>query len=207
MSGNVFIVCAPSGAGKTSLVRELLRRDPLVQLSVSYTTRKARPGEQEGIDYHFVSPADFNAMLERGEFLESAQVHGNSYATSHTWIRQQRDAERDILLEIDWQGAQQVRRLIPDVIGIFILPPSFDELKTRLTARGQDSQATIEARIRGARAEIAHVAEFDYVIINRDFSQAANELTSIVCAARLRAATQLDRHRELVNKLNQAANG
>jgi guanylate kinase len=202
MKGLVFMVCAPSGAGKTSLVRELLRRDPQVRLSVSHTTRAPRPGERDGVDYHFVSPAMFEAMVERGEFLESARVHGNYYGTSQAWIEQQRQAGQDVLLEIDWQGAQQVRKLLADTIGIFILPPSMASLKDRLTGRGQDSPETIARRLAAARGEIAHVAEFDYVIINLDFAEAADDLSSIVRASRLRAPAQLTRHTDLINSLN-----
>ena len=201
------MVCAPSGAGKTSLVQELLRRDPRVHLSVSHTTRAPRSGEQDGSDYHFVSPAAFEAMVERGEFLESAHVHGNYYATSQTWIEQQRQAGHDVLLEIDWQGAQQVRKLMSDTIGIFILPPSMESLQTRLTGRGQDSGEIIARRLAAARGEIAHVAEFDYVIINLDFAEAADDLSSVVRASRLRASAQLTRHSDLINSWNQTSHG
>ena len=156
-SGHLFIVCAPSGAGKTSLVKALLEREPRIDLSVSYTTRLPRPGEQDGQSYHFVSREVFLAMASRGEFLESAEVHGNLYATSQTWIDARRAQGRDILLEIDWQGAAQVRHLIPDAVGIFILPPSPDALRNRLESRGQDSAQVIERRLAAAREEIAHV--------------------------------------------------
>lgn len=201
MNGNVFIVCAPSGAGKTSLVAELLRRDRNVRLSVSHTTRLPRPGEQEGRDYHFISRPAFEAMIRRGEFLESAEVHGNLYGTSQKWIDEHRARDVDIVLEIDWQGAQQVRGLIPEAIGIFILPPSPDTLRRRLIDRGQDSDAVIERRVRAARGEIAHLAEFDYVIINRDFDAAVEDLVSIVRTARLRTGAQISRHGELINLL------
>jgi len=201
MKGNVFIICAPSGAGKTSLVAELLRRDRSAQLSVSHTTRAPRPGEQDGRDYHFVSKPAFKAMIERGEFLESAEVHGNLYGTSQGWIDEQRARDVDIVLEIDWQGAQQVRRLIPDSVGIFILPPSPDTLRRRLIDRGQDSDAIIERRLQAARGEIAHLAEFDYVIINNNFDDAVEDLVSIVRATRLRTAPQVSRHSDLINSL------
>ena len=201
MTGNVFIVCAPSGAGKTSLVSALLERDPNVHLSVSYTTRPARSGEVDGRHYHFVSREVFVRMLEAGELLESAEVHGNLYGTSQVWIEEQRRAGRDLLLEIDWQGAQQVRRVIPEAIGIFILPPSPDELRDRLVNRASDSKQVIERRLAAAREEIAHVEEFDYVIINRKFDDAVQDMVSIVRASRLRAAVQLSRNSMLVNSL------
>jgi guanylate kinase len=201
VNGNVFIICAPSGAGKTSLVAELLRRDRNARLSVSHTTRAPRPGEQDGRDYHFVSRTAFEAMIERGEFLESAEVHGNLYGTSQGWIDEQRANDVDLVLEIDWQGAQQVRKLIPDAVGIFILPPSPDTLRRRLIDRGQDSDAVIERRLRAARGEIAHLAEFDYVIINNSFDDAIEDLVSIVRSTRLRIDAQVSRHSDLINSL------
>ena len=201
MTGNIFIICAPSGAGKTSLVAELLRRDRSARLSVSHTTRAPRPGEEDGRDYHFVSRPAFVAMIERGEFLESADVHGNLYGTSQGWIDEQRAADVDIVLEIDWQGAQQVRKLIADAIGIFILPPSLAALRRRLNDRGQDSAAVIERRLQAARGEIAHLCEFDYVIVNHNFDDAVEDLVSIVRAARLRTASQVSRHSDLINSL------
>jgi guanylate kinase len=201
MKGSVFIICAPSGAGKTSLVCELLRRDQSARLSVSHTTRAPRPGEQDGHDYHFVSRTAFEAMIKRGEFLESAEVHGNLYGTSQGWIDEQRARDVDIVLEIDWQGARQVRKLIPEAIGIFILPPSPETLRRRLIDRGQDSEAVIEGRLRAARGEIAHLAEFDYVIINNNFDDAVEDLVSIVRATRLRIAPQVSRHSDLINSL------
>lgn len=197
IQGNLFIVTAPSGAGKTSLVRELLQRDRRVRLSVSYTTRAPRPGEVDGRDYHFVSPERFMAMLEAGEFLESAEVYGNRYGTSERWIREAMAAGEDILLEIDWQGAAQVRRLFPEAIGVFILPPSLEALQSRLTGRGQDSSDVIARRMAAAREDISHVGEFDYVIINDDFAEAAADLCALFRAERLRAARQLARHASL----------
>jgi guanylate kinase len=201
MSGNLFIVTAPSGAGKTSLVRALLAADPQVRLSVSYTTRPPRPGETDGRDYHFVSPERFAQMLEAGEFLESAVVHGNRYGTGQGWIAAQRDAGHDIILEIDWQGAQQVRRVLPDAVGIFILPPSLDALEERLFKRGQDTAEVIMRRLASAREEVSHVGEFDYVIINQDFERAAQELASVVRTHRLKAADQLKRWTALLAEL------
>jgi len=201
VKGNVFIICAPSGAGKTSLVAELLRRDRSARLSVSHTTRAPRPGEQDGRDYHFVPRPVFEAMIGRGEFLESAEVHGNLYGTSQAWIDEQLARDVDIVLEIDWQGAQQVRRLIPEAIGIFILPPSPETLRRRLIDRGQDSEAVIERRLQAARGEIAHLTEFDYVMINNNFDDAVEDLVSIVRATRLRIAAQVSRHSDLINSL------
>jgi len=201
MSGNLFIVCAPSGAGKTSLVAALLAADPEIRKSVSYTTRRPRPGEVNGRDYNFVTTEEFGRMLERGEFLESAQVHGNRYGTSHKWVTAQTARERDILLEIDWQGASQVRKLIPGTIGIFILPPSFDALLARLNKRALDSPEVIARRLENAREEMAHVVEFEYVIINEEFSRATQDLISIVRAERLKRARQLARHSDLINRM------
>lgn len=201
MSGILFIVSAPSGAGKTSLVGALLAADPLVRKSVSYTTRGPRPGEVNGREYHFVTTAEFERMLERGEFLENAQVHDNRYGTSHKWVAGQLAKGQDILLEIDWQGAAQVRKLIPGAVSIFILPPSFDALLVRLNKRAQDPPEVIARRLRNARKEIAHVVEFDYVIINEDFNRAAQDLVSIVRAERLKLARQLARHSDLINRM------
>jgi guanylate kinase len=200
VTGNLFIVCAPSGAGKTSLVNALLEREPELELSVSFTTRAPRPGEVDGREYHFASRETFLSMAGRGEFLESAEVHGNLYGTSQNWIAVRRGEGKDILLEIDWQGAAQVRRLISDAIGIFILPPSPDALRKRLVARGQDAAEVIERRLAAAREEIAHVSEFDYVIINQNFDVAVSDLVSIVRAQRLRSVAQLSRHRDLINQ-------
>lgn len=192
--GNLFIVAAPSGAGKTSLVAALLRAEPAVRLSVSFTTRAPRPGEIDGRDYHFVSPQAFEAMRDRGEFIESAEVHGNLYATSRAWVNERLAAGEDIVLEIDCQGAAQVRRALPSAIGIFVLPPSLAALEQRLRGRASDSAEVIVRRLAAAREEIAHVAEFDYVIINDRFDEAVRDLAGIVRAERLRGAKQLRRH-------------
>ena len=202
IAGNLFIVAAPSGAGKTSLVRELLERDGRVRLSVSYTTRAARPGEEDGRDYHFVSREQFSAMRDVGEFLESAEVYGNLYGTSEQWIRSAMAAGDDILLEIDWQGAAQVRRLFPQAIGVFIVPPSLDVLHQRLAGRGQDSSAVIERRMAAAREDISHVGEFDYVIINDDFSVAVEDLSAVFRTQRLTATRQLTQHAPLFTQFN-----
>jgi len=201
MSGNLFIVSAPSGAGKTSLVRALLDINPLINLSVSYTTRNPRPGEIDGRDYHFVSRESFVAMMKNGEFLESAEVYGNLYGTSQRWIAQEIDKGRDILLEIDWQGAAQVRRLFPHCISIFILPPSLEALEQRLKGRGKDNDEVIARRMAAVRDDVAHVAEFDYVIINDNLNEALRELNAVTLAARVRGSTQLSRHQALINQL------
>jgi guanylate kinase len=200
-TGTLFVVAAPSGGGKTSLTRALLEKDPGIRLSVSYTTRPPRPGEQEGVDYHFVSIERFMALRDAGEFLEHAQVHGNWYATSASWLNKQIEAGQDVLLEIDWQGAAQVRKLIPSSVQIFILPPSLALLEERLHRRGQDDKATIARRLDAARDEIRHCAEFNYVIINQDFATAVDDLGAIVRASRLRAAHQCVRHGALIAQL------
>ncbi len=201
MKGNVIIVSAPSGAGKTSLVKELVARDPAARKSVSYTTRARRPGEVDGVDYHFVNTDTFERMLQGGEFLESAEVHGNMYGTGQKWVDEQRAQGVDIVLEIDWQGAKQVRALMPETIGVFVLPPSVQTLRGRLTKRAQDSEQVIAARLAAARSEVAHVHEFDYVIINDTFDDAVKDLISIVRSARLRLTSQLDRNQALINSL------
>jgi guanylate kinase len=188
MTGLLFVVTAPSGAGKSSLIDALLKVDPRLRLSVSYTTRAPRPGEVNGREYHFVNDATFLAMLERGEFLESAQVHGNRYGTSQAVIREALARGQDLMLEIDWQGAQQVRRLYPECIGVFILPPAVSELERRMRARAQDSDAVIQRRLASAEDEISHAPEFDYVIINKDFDVARQDLQAIIRVERLRKA-------------------
>lgn len=199
--GNIYIVTAPSGAGKTSLVRALLEADKEVQLSVSYTTRAPRPGEANGKDYHFVDEKTFLDMLQRGDFLESAEVYGNRYGTSQSWIEGVIGSGADILLEIDWQGAAQVRRIFPQAIGIFILPPSLEALTQRLKGRGTDSEEVIARRLAAAREDIRHVEEFDYVIINDLFDTALQELLAVVRAQRLRMARQLARHAATIGNM------
>jgi guanylate kinase len=201
MSGTVFVVSAPSGAGKTSLVKALLEADPQVKLSVSYTTRPPRPGEIDGVHYHFVSKERFMEMMSRGDFLESAEVYGNYYGTSQHWIEEELAAGWDILLEIDWQGAAQVRKLLPGVVSIFILPPSLAALENRLTGRGQDSEEVIARRLAAAREDMSHVSEFDYVIINDDFATASRDLQAVVRAQRLTVERQLARHAGLIQEL------
>jgi guanylate kinase len=187
MSGLLFVITAPSGAGKSSLIDAILKDDPRLKLSVSYTTRAPRPGERNGREYHFVDDPTFIAMLERGEFLESAEVHGYRYGTSQAVIRDALARGEDLVLEIDWQGAQQVRRLLP-CIGVFILPPSVAELERRMRTRGQDSDAVIRRRLASAEDEISHAPEFDYVIINKDFDIARQDLQAIIRVERLRKA-------------------
>ena len=200
-TGNLFVVAAPSGAGKTSLTRALLEREPAIRLSVSYTTRPPRPGETDGVDYHFVTAERFSALKGAGEFLEHAHVHGNWYATSGTWLKAEVDEGRDVLLEIDWQGAAQVRHLVPASVQVFVLPPSLETLRERLTRRAQDDARTIERRLAAAREEMKHCGEFDYVIINQQFATAVDDLLAIVRAARLRGPQQRTRHRALFEHL------
>jgi guanylate kinase len=194
MSGHLFIVTAPSGAGKTTLVRLLVENDPGIRVSISSTTRSPRSGEQDGREYHFVGVEDFLAMVGRGEFIEWAEVHGNYYGSSKLWIEAQLAAGRDVLLEIDWQGAQQVRKTFPQAIGVFILPPSVDTLRERLAGRATDSADIIARRIAAARDEMRHVDEFDYVIINDDLQQALGNLLAVVSASRLQYKSQRQRH-------------
>jgi guanylate kinase len=180
MKGKLFVITAPSGAGKSSLIKALLAAEPGLQLSTSYTTRAPRPGEQNGREYHFVDEPHFLAMRERGEFLENAEVHGNRYGTSKKVITETLERGQDLILEIDWQGAAQVRKLYPDCVGIFILPPSMGELEKRLRARGQDAEVVIQRRLANAHAEMSHAHEFKYAIINKDFDTAKTELAEII---------------------------
>ena len=184
--GKLFVITAPSGAGKTSLIEAVMREDPGLKISVSYTTRPPRPGERNGVDYHFIDDATFLAMKGRGEFLESAEVHGYRYGTSKKVILDAVKRGEDLILEIDWQGARQVRELYPDCVGIFILPPSIEELERRMRARGQDADAVIRRRLDNAREELAHAGEFKYAIINRDFETARRELAKIIEGERAR---------------------
>ncbi len=196
-SGSLFIVAAPSGAGKSSLVGALLTQEPDIRLSISFTTRAPRPGEQHGREYFFVSEPEFLEREAKGEFLEWARVHGNYYGTSRIVIEEQTRAGKDVLLEIDWQGARQVRAQFPDAVGIFILPPSVAVLEQRLRSRGQDSEEVIARRVQAAAGEIAHAPEFDYVIINDKFETALSQLAAIARATRCRFRQQAARHGSL----------
>ncbi|PPC97216.1 guanylate kinase [Methylotenera mobilis] len=199
--GNLFIITAASGAGKTSLIKALLAEDAHLKLSISHTTRKPRPGEQDGVDYHFVDDAMFLQMLGEAKFLESAEVHGARYGTSQSAVDAPLQAGHDVILEIDWQGAEQVRRLFPNAISIFVLPPSIETLEQRLNSRGQDSQETISKRVAAARAEMRHVSEFDYVTINNYFDVALQDIRAIIRAQRLVGTAQLQRYASLIQAL------
>lgn len=199
--GTLYIVAAPSGAGKTSLVKNLVETTPGVAVSVSHTTRLPRPGECDGQHYYFVTPAAFAAMMAEGVFLEHAQVFGNRYGTSRTAVQTQLEAGLDVILEIDWQGARQVREQMPDSCGIFILPPSREALRQRLANRGQDSLDVIEQRMAAALNEMSHYGEFDYLVINDDFATALHNLRAILIAHRQRRAVQMERHKELLGLL------
>ena len=199
--GNLFIITAASGAGKTSLVKALLQRDTQIQLSVSYTTRQPRVGEVNGEHYHFVDEARFLKMLDENDFLESAHVHGARYGTSKTCVNEVLAAGQDLILEIDWQGAAQVRQLYPTAISIFILPPSMPELESRLRGRGQDSEEVMTKRLAAAKDEMSHVGEFDYVTINDKFEVALEDLNAIVRTQRLKREKQLLRYATLLKGL------
>ncbi len=200
-SGSLFMVVAPSGAGKSTLVNALLAQEPAIKLSISYTTRAPRPMEQHGREYFFTSTEDFMARRAAGEFLESAEVHDNYYGTSRLQIAEQMKAGTDVLLEIDWQGAHQIKKQFPHAVGIFILPPSIPALEERLKKRGQDEPQVIMRRILAAGSEIAHAPEFEYVIINQEFATALAELSSIVTATRCRFAQQAARNASLFAQL------
>jgi guanylate kinase len=200
-TGTLYIVSAPSGAGKTSLVKALLDAHPQIRVSVSHTTRPMRPGEVDGVNYHFVSREEFLQRLEHGEFLEHAEVFGNLYGTSQRWLEQTLSEGYDLILEIDWQGAQQVRRLMPHAKSIFILPPTQEALRQRLTNRGQDSDEVIEKRMREAVSEMTHYVEYDYLVINDDFAHALIDLQAIFRANQLLQAPQQQRFRTLLEEL------
>lgn len=201
--GILFVVSAPSGAGKTSLVKALLKADPAIRLSVSYTTRAPRPGETDGRDYHFVSHEQFHKLLAQNEFLEHAEVYGNFYGTSKSVISRELYAGRDLLLEIDWQGAAQVREHFPRSASIFILPPSFAALRTRLAGRAQDSDEVIERRLAAAAHDVAHADAFDYIIVNDDFDHALQDLVAVTRSIRLETARQLTRHAALFEEFRR----
>lgn len=196
--GTLYVISAPSGAGKTSLVAAVLEADSRLRVSVSHTTRPPRPGEVDGKNYHFVPKERFQEMIEKGVFLEHAEVFGNYYGTSQVWVNEQLTQDCDVILEIDWQGAQQVRRLRPDCVSIFIAPPSLVELRRRLELRGQDSAEIIEKRMQEATEECSHHGEYDYLVLNDDFADALADLLSIVRAERVKTGSQQTRHPELI---------
>ena len=200
-TGTLYIVSAPSGAGKTSLVKALVDAQPQVRVSVSHTTRAMRPGEVDGVNYHFVSREEFLARLERNEFLEHGEVFGNLYGTSQRWLEQTLAEGYDLILEIDWQGAQQVRKLMPQAKSIFILPPTQEALRHRLTNRGQDSGEIIERRMREAVSEMSHYVEYDYLVINDDFNHALSDLKAIFRSNQLAQTQQQQRHAGLLSEL------
>ena len=202
-SGSMFMIVAPSGAGKSSLVAALLDTDPNLSLSVSFTTRSPRPGEIEGVNYHFISEADFLSRKEQGDFLEWALVHGNYYGTSRSWILEKMQLGQDVILEIDWQGAKQIQEIIPSALWIFILPPTFEILEQRLRSRGQDDDSTIQRRINAAHDELTHIAEADYLVVNDLFQAAIFELSQIISAGRLRTRPQLRRLAPTIENLTQ----
>ncbi|MBH0046739.1 guanylate kinase [Pseudoalteromonas sp. NZS11_1] len=199
--GNLFILSAPSGAGKSSLINALLKKHADMKVSVSHTTRAPRPGEENGVHYHFVSTDEFKALIAKDDFFEWAQVFDNYYGTSKQAIESQLDAGIDVFLDIDWQGAQQVRKIMPSVQTIFILPPSKEELEQRLNNRGQDSAEVIASRMAKAQSETSHYNEYDFVIVNDDFESALADIEMIVMAHRLTLKAQEDRHQVLLNSL------
>jgi len=199
--GSMLMIVAPSGAGKSSLVNALLQEDLALKLSLSTTTRSPRPGEIEGKDYRFIAREEFIAERDQGNFLEHAEVHGNFYGTSRAWIEAQMTAGRDVMLEIDWQGAQQIRQMIPEVQWIFIFPPSFEALEERLRKRGQDDEATIQRRLAAAHLELQHAHEADFIVINDDFERALIDLRHVVAASRLRSGPIMARNPTLLRRL------
>ena len=201
MRGTLYIVAAPSGAGKSSLVNAVLSRETGIALSISFTSRKARPGERHAQHYHFISKEDFESMIAKGDFFEHALVHGDYKGTAKQSVEPQLAAGKDVLLEIDWQGARQVREKLPDVISIFILPPSKEALETRMRNRGQDSEQVITQRLANAREEMSHYSEFDYLIVNEHFDAAVSELRAIFQAQRLKQDAQQQRYATLIGHL------
>ena len=200
-SAILFIVSAPSGAGKTSLLRELVPGDPRLVMSVSHTTRAMRPGEQDGVHYHFVDLARFEALVEEGAFLEQAQVFDNYYGTAEAAVRTQLEGGLDVVLEIDWQGARQVRRRFPEAVSVFIVPPDIEALRGRLSGRGQDAAEVVERRMADARSELSHYPEYDYLVVNDDFDQALAALAAILDATAQRREVQSLRHAALLAEL------
>ena len=196
--GSLFIIAAPSGGGKTSLVNALLKDDPRLVLSVSHTTRAARPGEVDGQHYHFVSEADYQQMVKHGDFMEHARVFDHYYGTNRHSVATQLKQGQDVILEIDWQGARQVRKVFPECFSIFIIPPSLEDLRKRLTGRGQDSAEVIQRRMRDAQAEISHWAEFDYLVVNDKFDVALEELRAIINDYRERKPHKVNKNHQLL---------
>jgi guanylate kinase len=201
MRGTLFIVAAPSGAGKSSIVNAVLARDPNIALSISFTSRAPRPGERHAEHYHFVTADDFQSMVGAGDFFEHALVHGDWKGTARQSVEPQLNAGRDVLLEIDWQGARQVRAKVPDAISVFILPPSRAALHERMRKRGQDSEEVMQQRLAAARDEMSHYGEFDYLVVNEDFEAAVGEMCAIFTASRLRRDRQVARHSRLITAL------
>ena len=201
MRGTLYIVAAPSGAGKSSIVNAVLARDPQIALSISFTSRQPRPGERHAQHYNFVTADEFKAMIRAGDFFEYAQVHGDWKGTARQSVEPQLAAGKDVLLEIDWQGARQVRDKVPDAVAVFILPPSRQALEQRMRNRGQDSEAVIAQRLAAAREEMSHYGEFDYLIVNEVFDTAVDEMCAIFVASRLRREQQQVRHRALIEAL------
>jgi guanylate kinase len=201
MRGTLYIVAAPSGAGKSSIVNACLARDGNIRLSISFTSRKPRPGERHAEHYHFIGRDEFQRMIEGGEFFEHALVHGDWKGTARQSVEPQLAAGRDVLLEIDWQGARQVREKVPDAVSIFILPPSRAALEERMRKRGQDSEAVMAQRLAAAREEMSHFDEFDYVIVNEHFETAVEEMCAIFVASRLRRQPQEQCHADLIAAL------
>ena len=201
MRGTLYIVAAPSGAGKYSIVNAVLARDPNICLSISFTSRAPRPGERHAEHYHFVSAGEFERMVEAGDFFEHARVHGDWKGTARQSVEPQLAQGKDVLLEIDWQGARQVRSKVAGAVSVFILPPSRQALEQRMRARGQDSEQVIAQRLAAAREEMSHYGEFDYVIVNEDFKTAVDEMCAIFTASRLRRDSQVARHSRLITAL------
>lgn len=199
--GQLFVIAAPSGAGKTSLVDELVKNTPGIQVSISHTTRPKRPGEEHGVNYFFVEKQEFDEIAAAGDFLESAEVFGNFYGTSKQYVLDTLKQGIDIILEIDWQGAQQIRKWLPDCVSIFILPPSIDVLHERLKKRAQDCHEVIAERMAKASSEMSHYAEYEYLVINDDFNVALAELTAIIQASRLKCRRQVRKHQQLITEL------
>ena len=201
MRGTLYIVAAPSGAGKSSIVNAVLARDPQISLSISFTSRQPRPGERHAEHYNFVSAGEFQRMIDAGDFFEHARVHNDWKGTARQSVEPQLSAGQDVLLEIDWQGARQVRAKVPDAVSVFILPPSRAALEQRMRNRGQDSEEVIQRRLAAAREEMSHYGEFDYVIVNDVFDTAVEQMHTIFTASRLRRDRQVARHGKLISAL------